>query len=166
MAVITVRSLLLAKSGELTPIEAVLPGQRRWHSIDGAIELTVGETPVLTAALRDDVGDLWVYIAAMVAKVAQGEAEAETHFPDQPVLFRLSRRGGGMMEARCEAGPRVQRAVTAETELLRALCEAGIAFFDHLDRLGAPSLNFQQARVILTECLEGLPARRAEYWET
>jgi hypothetical protein len=162
MSVIIVRTLLMEKSGDFTPIDAVLPGRQRWHSVDGAIELTVGDTPVLTTALWDDVGDLWVSISGMVARVCQGEAQAQASFPDQPVLFRLTRRGGGMMEARCE-GSHVRRAVAAESELLRALCEAGIHFFDNLDRLGAPPDNFRDARASLVGSLAGLPARQPEY---
>jgi hypothetical protein len=164
-AVITIQSLLRTDAGDLVPVESLTTGKRRWHSVEGAIELTVGRTPVITAAEWDDIGDLWQYLAGMVHALHGGESQAKTYFPDQPIVLQLTRKGGGMMEARCEIGATVRRAVAAETDLLRALCAAGILFYDHLTRLGAPSENYRVARESLATCLAELPAPPPNPWD-
>ncbi|MFC3381181.1 hypothetical protein ACFOHP_04555 [Couchioplanes caeruleus subsp. azureus] len=151
----SIRSLLMSGSrGRLVEVEALAPGKRRWHSVDGVIEITVGGTPIVTAAEWDDIADLWSYVATLVDRMCAGDPQAETSFPDQPVTLRLVRKGGAMMEIACETGDERRRAVAPADELIRALCTAGVSFFDNLVRLGAPPENYRSARDVLLKCAE------------
>lgn len=121
--------------------------------MNGAIELTIGDTPVLTAAEWDDIRDLWIYLSAMVKALHDGEPQAHTLFPDQSLLVKFARLRYGMVEVIYDSGSEKRRGVTGEAELIQALCEAGISFFDHLDRLGVPPDDYRHARGLLAKCL-------------
>ena len=116
-----VRSLIRSGQSDLVPVESLAPTPRRWHDVDGAIELTVGGTAVLTAAQRDDIRDLWAYLTVMVQARHDGEPEAHTYYPDQPIRVTFTRLRPPMVEIRCDIGPEQRRAVTAVDEPVREL---------------------------------------------
>lgn len=157
MQPIEVHSLLRVGKGKFVRVEDAAPEEMRRRSgdsVEGAIELAVGAVPVLTSAEWDDVKDLWAYIAGMVNRLSRGEPEVSTYFPDQPIMFRLTRRARDMMDVVCEIGGSRRWAVTHEAELLTELCQGGITFFDNLERLGARAEDHRVERDVLVSCLE------------
>lgn len=156
MTTIEIRSLLRRGKKDLVPVGSVAPDNRRFHSVDGAIELTIGTTPILTEHEWDDVRDLWSYIIGMVDALCRGEREAQTYFPDQPIVFRFVRRSGGMVEVSCVIGSEERMAVVDEEWFLAALCCSGVDFLDHLVRIGARPEDHRADREVLVRCLERL----------
>lgn len=154
---VQVRSLVRAKNGVFIPLaEVQSDAASRWMFVEGAIELTVRQKAVITTEEWDDIDDLWINITSVVRKICGGEEQAEMYFPDQPIMFRLSRIQGGMMEVVSEKGNARRRAVAAERDIVTALCRAGISFFGHLISLGAAGNEYATQRQILVDCLDGI----------
>jgi hypothetical protein len=152
---VEIRTLLRTGEGDFVPIERV-EGRVKWSSVNGAIELSIDGKPIITTKEWDDVRDLWLYIVGIVELLYSGAKEARIYFPDQPISFVLSRKGHGQIEVLCDTGRERRSAVTAENDILSALCAGGISFFDALVRLGAREAEYRNGLTILENCLNSM----------
>ncbi|GAA3731601.1 hypothetical protein [Salinactinospora qingdaonensis] len=121
--------------GRFVDIHSALPPRSGHLPSAGAIELTFGETPVLTRDMWDDITLLWInLVGALTDLVHHGRGAAR--FPDQPMVCVLRRRGNGWVRVSVEdGGPEPLTASSAlESDLLACLRREGPAI---LRRLGA-----------------------------
>lgn len=62
--------------------------------IEGAIELSIDQRPLLTRELWDDVDQLWALLLQCLHRLQAGE-EASTYFPDQAIQITLTPEDNG-----------------------------------------------------------------------
>ncbi|MCB1281555.1 MAG: hypothetical protein KDB18_08525 [Salinibacterium sp.] len=131
---IEVDTLLRSPVGEFARIADVGSYSGDASHVPGAIELSVHGAVVLDRELWDDVDWLWPYVIQAIDEcLAFGLGER--YFPDQPIVFRVERIGDRRLMFTVQGGA-IDRMVAADTaELLAAVAEAALDFFDHLERL-------------------------------
>lgn len=83
----TIRTWLLVDD-EFLDVESFVGPIKDPDYIEGAIELVIDGTELLTTRMWDYVDQLWAYILDGAAKVAEGK-NASTFFPDQPIELKL-----------------------------------------------------------------------------
>jgi hypothetical protein len=130
---IEVRSLLRQPDGSFEPYqESDVPPPDPYY-VEGAIELVVDGIEVIGQAEWDLVDQLWAYIADMLKQLRE-KNEVRTGFPDAARDLVIRRTSPGRVLVACESSnPRQAPAV--EADLVRALAEAGIAFFEKVSKL-------------------------------
>jgi hypothetical protein len=110
--------------------------------IEGAIDLCINGSQILSTAEWDYIDQLWAYIAKMLVDLSKGSQVVETRFPDQPVIFQIKRVSGGMLRISCSYGEVSREASAREERVLAAMRQAGLDFYSRMLDL-VPS-NFER----------------------
>jgi hypothetical protein len=126
---ITIHSLLEV-GNDLVLIEDFTGPVRDEDYIDGAIELIVGDQPVLSREQVDLVDQLWSYLIEGLEEILAGR-EFSTGYPDMPVRVVL-RPNDKRVAIEVDAGERVAEATVTIDELRTAMLTAGTTFFERL----------------------------------
>jgi hypothetical protein len=133
--VIKIRSYLRQPDSLFAPIEDVTETPSDPRHVEGAIQLSIDEVPILDNELWDDVDQLWAYIGNMVEELVRS-GHASTLFPDQPIELTFRRTGNGRVLVSTHVDDDDVRAASVdERELLSALRESGSAFFQKMTTL-------------------------------
>jgi len=134
---VTVKSFL--KAGEdLVPVEEFSGPIADEYYIEGAIELSVDNRPILTRAMVDYVDQLWAYLTTGLDDVVAGR-EFSTYYPDMPLQIVLQPLGNRVkIMTRSRSGKYDADASAALDDLVQALTSGGKLFFESL-RPFAPS---------------------------
>ncbi len=150
---IAVQSFLETKAG-LVPVEQFTGPIADEYHVEGAIELTVDGTPLLSAGYVDYVDQLWHYLVKGLAEVGAGK-RFDTNYPSSPirVVFEPDVRRRLVVVA-VNAGIPVRQAAPRE-EFMRAMCAAGRTFFERLQPL------VQRARPAVDGVLQKIAALEA-----
>lgn len=127
---ISLRSYLRLPDGSFTPVEECTQAPPDPDYVEGVIELSIDWKPIVTLDQWDYVDQLWAYLASMLEEV-RASGRASTYFPDQPLVLRFERVGGGRLLVAC--GER--KAATPEAEFVAAVRREGLRFFTEMDRL-------------------------------
>ena len=147
---ITVRSYVRLEDGAFQPIEEATTRPPDPDYVEGAIELTVNGTPIITTEEWDYVDQLWAYIANVLEEL-HATGTGSTDFPDQPIELVFERQGGRVLVSCRIDEDDVRRASADEEELLVALREAGGRFFTRMAEL-VPELTdryrFERERLV------------------
>ncbi|MCE7008678.1 hypothetical protein LWC34_38575 [Kibdelosporangium philippinense] len=130
---IEVRSFLKQQDGSFQRYEETTVPPSDSDYVEGAIELVIDGVEVIGQQQWDYVDQLWAYIADMVSDLREHD-EVRTTFPDMPVEFALRRTAPGRLLVSCESSTPT-RVQAVETELVQALTQAGLAFFERMSRL-------------------------------
>ncbi|NGN67058.1 hypothetical protein G5C51_24515 [Streptomyces sp. A7024] len=133
-------SFLWNKNGSYAPLAETAGPPDDPDYVEGYISITVFGQAVMGEENWDLVDQLWAYIASMLVTVQTRDC-ARTQFPDQPTELALRRHGTYMVISCGDA-----TASAPAAELLGALREAGIHFFDELHRL-QPSESWRYGMV-------------------
>lgn len=102
--------------------------------VEGAVTIHVDGKPLLTRAEWDELDWLWPFLVQAVDE-AQATGEGERCFPDQPIRFRVERLPTGRFLASVGLGEERRGASADAGEFVRAIAAAGLAFFEHRDRI-------------------------------
>lgn len=125
----------LKQDGEFVPVAAVEEPPADLYYIDGAMELTVDGTALLTTAHWDLVDQLWVYFVRAVLDVERGGTET-FRFPDQPLLVTVQRSGSAVEVTVGEDDP---TSATTDYDAFEAVFfEAADRFFAQMEALVRP----------------------------
>jgi hypothetical protein len=118
-----------------TPIEEVARYDGDPEYVEGSLCLTVDGVPFLTADDWDDVNWLWPFVVK-ASRDCEATGHGETMFPDQPIEFSVDRLGdSGRLRLSLTATGLRRTAVASASEYYEALADAGLRFFEHLERL-------------------------------
>lgn len=120
----------------LVPVEQFAGPVLDEDYIEGAIELSVGDKPVLTREMVDYPDQLWAYLIEGLEQIRAGR-EFSTYYPDMPVKIVL-RPHGEHVTISVDTRKKVFETSARIDELSRALASAGRTFFEQLGPL-APS---------------------------
>jgi hypothetical protein len=143
---VTIRTLLGNPTTGFTPIEDVARFEGDPEYVEGALCMDIDGVPLITAEYWDDVNWLWPFVVK-ASQACEETGHGETLFPDQPIEFRLDRVGdSGRVKASVTSSKDSRAAVTSASELYPALADAGLHFFEHLERLvpGAADVDHEQ----------------------
>jgi hypothetical protein len=130
---ITIRSLIIVNDA-LVAMEDFAGPIRDQDYIEGAIELWVGSTCLLSREQVDLVDQLWCYLVDGLVDVVAGRSFS-TFYPDMPVEVTLQPRGRGVT-MKVNAGKRVAEATMRLDDLRGAMVPAGRLFFEKLRPFG------------------------------
>lgn len=134
---VIVKSFLKA-GDDLVPVEEFTGSIADEDYIEGAIELSVDNKPILTRAMVDYVDQLWAYLTTGLDEVMAGR-EFSTYYPDMPLQVVLQPQGNRVkIMTRSRSGKYDADALAALGDLVRALTSEGKLFFESL-RTFAPS---------------------------
>lgn len=83
--------------GNLVPIDEARGTVQDPHYVEGAIEMTVDDRPILTKTMCDLVDQLWAYLLTGLEDIQTG-GNYHSYFPDQPISMMLRKIPGGAIE--------------------------------------------------------------------
>lgn len=120
--------------------------------IDGAIELTVDGSPLITLAMWDLLDQLWVYLLLGAEKVAAGQSY-HSRFPDSPTSIVFTPSVDGMQ---VEAIIGENRVYTALKPFVLGIAQSAIMCLERLSQLlGRPEWYAEEIakakRLIITQ---------------
>jgi hypothetical protein len=141
---VTIRSWVKANDA-LVPVEQLTCRIPDENYIEGAIELSVGQKPILTREMIDYVDQLWAYLIRGLGEVVAGR-EFSTFYPDMPLEVVL-RPQDGRVTILVDPQGRGAEASAAIDDLRVAMATAGTLFFERM-RLLAPSNEAIYARYL------------------
>lgn len=152
LGTVEMRTFVGDPSDGLVPVDEA-DGLTERPGMNGGAELVVHGRTLIDVALRTDVDQLWAYFAGMIDSLAKGASCARTRFPDDPARFGMALQRDDTVVVVLDGTER-RRAVADRQVFLEAFCHAGIAFADHVERLGrvAPA----GLRRTFLACLDGL----------
>lgn len=132
---VTIRSWVKANDA-LVPVEQFTGPIADENYIEGAIELSVEQKPILTCEMTDYVDQLWAYLIRGLGEVVAGR-EFSTFYPDMPLEVAFRPQDGRVTILVDPQGQRAEATVAID-DLRVAMATAGTLFFERL-RLFAPS---------------------------
>lgn len=122
------------KVGEdLVPVEDFVGPVHDEDYIEGAIELSVDDKPVLTREMVDYPDQLWAYLIEGLEQIRAGR-EFSTYYPDMPVKIVLQPQGEHVTIS-VDTRKKVFEASAGLDELCHALASAARTFFEQLGPL-------------------------------
>jgi hypothetical protein len=144
---VEIRTVLGRPNTGFTPIEDVERYQGEPAYVEGALCIDVDGVPFLAPADWDDVNWLWPFVVK-AAQDCEATGHGETMFPDQPVKFSIDRLGrSGRVRLSLSAEGLSRTAVAGASEFYDALAEAGLHFFEHLERLVPGEADTDQEQI-------------------
>ncbi len=147
---VEIRTVLGNPKQGFTPIEDVERYDGDPEYVEGSMCVTVDGVPFLAAEDWDDVNWLWPFVVK-ASQAGEETGYGETMFPDQPLKFSVERLGGsGRIRLSLTATGINRTAVASASEYYEALADAGLRFFEHLERLapGAADTDREQIAVL------------------
>ena len=139
---IGVRTFLRKEDGGFVPVESwnePIPDQAY---LEGSLELTINDVPLLTCGMWDDIDVLWSYLLDCLEELVFG-GSASTYFPDQPVELAMERASSGMVRVSVRAGSGgvVKTTRTREEWFVHRVLLEGEGFFLKMHRLSSGNLG-------------------------
>jgi hypothetical protein len=130
-----------------TPIEDVKRYDGEPEYVEGALCIDVDGVPFLAPADWDDVNWLWPFVVK-AAQDCEATGHGETLFPDQPLKFSIDKLGkSGRVRLSLSAKNVSRTAVADASEFYAALAEAGLHFFEHLERLAPGAADSDREQI-------------------
>lgn len=121
---------LLKVGDDLVPVEQFAGPVIDEDYIEGAIELSVDNRPMLTREQVDYPDQLWAYLIKGLELIMEGR-EFSTYYPDMPVKIVL-RPQGECVTISVDTRTKVAQISVRIDELCRAMASAGRTFFEQL----------------------------------
>lgn len=147
MMSVEIRTLLGNPGKGFTPIEDVERFEGDPEYVEGSLCMDVDGVAFLTADDWDDVNWLWPFVVK-ASRDCEATGHGETMFPDQPIEFSVDRLGNsGRLRLSLTATGLSRTAVTSASEYYEALADAGLRFFEHLERLAPGAAGTDQDEI-------------------
>jgi hypothetical protein len=144
---VEIRTVLGRPNTGFTPIEDVERYDGEPEYVEGALCIDVDGVAFLAPADWDDVNWLWPFVVK-AAQDCEATGHGETMFPDQPLKLSIDRlRESGRVRLSLSAKNVSRTAVAAASECYAALAEAGLHFFEHLERLAPGEADVDRERI-------------------
>ncbi|MEV6674990.1 hypothetical protein [Streptomyces sp. NPDC051162] len=148
-----VESFLRDSEGNFIPVDQVTPPVPDPDYVEGALEFTVNEVEILSLAHWDYIDQLWSYIINMLEELRVSDS-ASTRFPDQPIELKFSRKGKLGILVQSAVGGVTCSAMVREGDLMAALRDSGVKFFQCMESLVPESADFHASELarLLVNC--------------
>ncbi|MGW2366223.1 hypothetical protein ACWCZ5_11660 [Streptomyces sp. NPDC001667] len=150
---LTVKSFLRDSKGDFIPLDQAIPPVPDPDYVEGALEFTVDEVEILSLAHWDYIDQLWSYIINVLEELRASDS-ASTRFPDQPIELKFSRKGTLGILVQSTVGGVTCSAMVREGELMSALRDSGMKFFQCMESLVPESAAFHASELdrLLVNC--------------
>ena len=152
---LTLTSYLKNEAGDFVEVSTVRTPPADPFDVEGALVVTVSGVEFMGLRHWDYVDQLWAYLVDTFVKF-RATGQAETTFPDQPLEFRLARRGPLVLLSLGYKGE-YRRATVDEKKLAAAFVDAATHFFLNMIRL------LPDEAVVYHESLQGVASLRQAY---
>ncbi|WP_444962351.1 hypothetical protein [Nocardiopsis sp. M1B1] len=133
---IRIESFLRKADGNFVPVRSWKGPVGDTDYLEGALELNVNGTPLITTAMWDYIDQLWAYILNSLEELTSSKS-AHTYFPDQPIKLEMKRIAPDLLHVsvssrsgKFDNSTRVQ-----EGDFARDLIDAGEGFFSRMREL-------------------------------
>lgn len=126
---IEINTYLMGADGSFEPIDTVRHRPADPQHIEGAMELTIDGTPIITLEEWDLIDQLWAYIGEMLNDL-RIKGEAETYFPDCAIKFVFRRVAPELVLVSLEYAGVGRSIQVNEVDFVEAFRSAGAHFFD------------------------------------
>lgn len=145
---VRVESLLRKNDGTFVPVRAWTGPVGDTDYLEGALELTVNGTSLITPSMWDYIDQLWAYILNSLEELTSSKS-VHTYFPDQPIKLEMKRVAPDLLHVsissrsgKFDNSTRVQ-----EGDFARDLIDAGEDFFSRIRELDPAGGNQYEAEI-------------------
>lgn len=128
---IIVESYVAISPQEFIPFESMQDNSTGIDSIEGAVEIVVGDCVLLDARIWDYLYPLWAYLADSISTL-RATGAGSFAFPDQPIRVKFERVSKGGLQITVSGDGESRQAIAKEPEFLQALRSRGSDFFSKL----------------------------------
>ena len=128
---IIVESYVAISPHEFIPFESMQGNSTGIVSVEGAVEIVVGDCVLLDARLWDYLYPLWAYLAESISTL-RATGTGSFAFPDQPIRVEFERVSNGGLQITVSGDGESRRAIAKEPEFLQAMRSRGSDFFSKL----------------------------------
>lgn len=112
------------------------------RTIEGAIELKIGETTLLDTSFWDEITCLWSYLVTAIDELTRSN-KSSFYFPDQPILVSFE----SIANKKLKISVHGKSAVTAKRSAILIMLQEALRFFEIL------RLSRYHSGVEVTECV-------------
>ncbi|QUX29437.1 hypothetical protein KGD83_02260 [Nocardiopsis akebiae] len=125
-----INSFLRKEDGTLVSIQSWEGPIRDPEYLEGALELTVNEVPLITPSMWDYIDELWAYILNSLEELTS-EKSTHTYFPDQPIKLEMKRLAPGWIQVSISSrsGKFDNSTQVQENQFYQILIDKGEEFF-------------------------------------
>lgn len=133
---IIVESYLRQEDGEFTLAESWSDPISDHEYLEGALKLTINDTPLITLTMWDYIDELWAYAINTLQEFASGDS-VHMYFPDQPIKLEMKRTTPNMIlvSTSSRSGKFDNSAWAHESDFVHQLLDAGEKFFTKMNKL-------------------------------
>ena len=133
---IIIESYLRQEDGEFTLAESWNAPISDHEYLEGALKLTINDTPIITLTMWDYIDELWAYVINTLQELASGDS-VHMYFPDQPIKLEMKRTPPNMILVSISprSGKFDNSAWTHEGDFVHQLLDAGEKFFTKMSKL-------------------------------
>ncbi|NKZ01052.1 hypothetical protein [Nocardiopsis alborubida] len=137
---VRIKSFLRKADGNFVPVQSWKGPIGDTDYLEGALELNVNGTPLITTAMWDYIDQLWAYILNSLNELASDNS-SHAYFPDQPIKLEMKRIARGVLHVSIgsRSGKFNNSTRVQEGEFVQNLIDAGEGFFLQMQELDPES---------------------------
>lgn len=145
---IHIQSFLRKENETLVPIQEWDDLITDHEYLEGALELTINGSPLISPVMWDYVDELWAYIITTLQKLVR-DGSSHTYFPDQPIKLDMKKTSPGMVKISISSrsGKFNNSTQAQEDQLVLQLLNEGERFFLKMQELEPEDQNQYESEI-------------------